>query len=287
MSRSTTCARRSIGVLAVALVAVTTLVGAASRPAVARYPAQRLAVPAYFSAGGEYWGRLGDGGGGLAVANLANGPGTAYDRRLAGAIRSASDAGIRVLGYVDTGYFGVTGRPTRAGATTIGAWRGQARADIDAWYSRYGGDGLAGVFFDRALADCGTGDAHVTLYTDLDRYAKDHHGALTVDNPGRAPEECYARAADVLVTFEGTYADYRGWTAPGWELCPRGPVRFWHLVYATGAADVAEAMALSRQRNASFVYVTPDGLPNPWDSLPAYWNRERDLAGTTRSSHCP
>ena len=40
-------------------------------------------------------------------------------------------------------------------------------------------------------------------------------------------------------------------------------------------------MALSRQRNAGYVYVTPDDLPNPWDTLPSgsYWTHELSLAG--------
>lgn len=39
-----------------------------------------------------------------------------------------------------------------------------------------------------------------------------------------------------------------------------------------------QAMALSKVRRAGWVYVTPDDLPNPWDTLPseAYWTAELD-----------
>jgi hypothetical protein len=38
------------------------------------------------------------------------------------------------------------------------------------------------------------------------------------------------------------------------------------------------AITLSKQRNAGWVYVTNDVLPNPWDTLPAdpYWTKELD-----------
>src|SRR5262245_28370658 len=78
---------------------------------------RRLAVPAYV-APGEDWARLRDAGGavGIAVANAANGPGQ-YDAGYATAIAAARRAGISVLGYVDTGYFGTTGLATRDGGT--------------------------------------------------------------------------------------------------------------------------------------------------------------------------
>ena len=284
MRRSRAFARGAVVLAGVVLVVMCTSAGTATTSSGST---QQLAVPAYFSPSGDpgtgYWQRLGDGAVGLVVANPANGPGAAYDKDLAHAIRKATDDGIQVLGYVDTGYFGVMGSPTRGGQTTTDAWNTQIRSDMDAWYRWYGDYGLAGVFFDRALSDCGTDDAHVNFYGDLNWYAKHHYEALTVDNPGQAPDECYSWAADVLVTFEGTYADYQNWTVPDWELCPYYPVRFWHLVFsAPSQDDMAAAMSLSHDRNAAYVYVTPDGLPDPWDSLPddAYWSKERYVAAS-------
>jgi hypothetical protein len=36
------------------------------------------------------------------------------------------------------------------------------------------------------------------------------------------------------------------------------------------------AVSLSKQRSAGWIYVTPDDLPNPWDTLPLdpYWSAE-------------
>jgi chitodextrinase len=272
--------RRSLVIGVAAVLAA----GAGAGPAAAATTAttQHIAVPAYFNpSGSTYWTQLTQSAPavGVAIANPNNGPGTAFDQGYANAIRAAANAGIRVIGYVDTGYFGTTGRTTRTGATTTAAWTTQSEGDVATWYSLYGSYGLGGIFFDDGLADC----AHVGLYEAVNTYTKQNHaGAYTVDNPGTAADSCYADAADTIVMFEGTYASYTGWSAPAWELNYGDPNKFYHLVYATASqADEANAMSLSKQRNAGYVYVTPDNLPNPWDTLPtgAYWSDELARAG--------
>lgn len=42
------------------------------------------------------------------------------------------------------------------------------------------------------------------------------------------------------------------------------------------AADMRAAIDLAIQRNIGFVYLTDDVLPNPWDTLPSFWQDERD-----------
>ncbi len=107
---------------------------------------------------------------------------------------------------------------------------------------------------------------------------------VTVLNPGMPVPQCYSRAADVLVTFEGSYANYTG--APdrqgrdyeplGWT--PEEPSQIWHIVYgATSSEEMEHAMALSNQRRAGYVYVTDGSLPNPFGALPPadYWTAEQ------------
>lgn len=241
---------------------------------------QHIGVPAYFSPGSSYWTQLNQStpGVGIAIANPDNGPGAAFDQGYADAIQAATSSGVQVIGYVDTGYFGTTGRTTGDGQTTTAAWTAQAERDVDNWYSWYGSYGLAGIFFDDALNDCGTDNAHVALYQTVGDYVKQNHaGALTADNPGAPADQCYASAADILVMFEGTYASYTTWTPPAWEQDSTNPDQFWHLVYDTPTqANMDNAVSLSKQRNAGYVYVTDDNLPNPWDTLPTgtYWSDE-------------
>jgi hypothetical protein len=293
-------------VAVVAVAGLTTMIvwasGAFSRAAPTPYNnqqlAQRLAVPAYINPADDpaTWQQLvGSGAGtvGLVVANVDSGPGSAATAAWSGVLHNAHAAGMKVLGYVDTGYLGSPstaasgGLPTRSGDSSMQAWLGQAEADVDLWYEYYGPD-LDGIFFDEAPDQCGTTLAP-TLYADgyaaLDAYVKQAHpGALTALNPGQAVPRCFEDAADVLVTFEGSYGDYTAAASAAngayqpltWT--PADPQKIWHIVYGvTGQDQMEQVMALSKSRNAGYVYVTDDLLPNPYDTLPPapYWADEQ------------
>jgi len=81
-------------------------------------------------------------------------------------------------------------------------------------------------------------------------------------------------AADVIVTFEGDASAYQSsYSAPSW-IANYSPDRFWHLVYnGATAQQMRTIVQLSKEQRAGWVYVTPDNLPNPWDTLPTgpYW----------------
>ncbi|MFZ4276759.1 spherulation-specific family 4 protein [Streptomyces arboris] len=249
---------------------------------------QKVSVPAYFYPGATWKQLTGSGPGvGLAVANPHNGPGTSEDEQYTETIKKADAAGADVIGYVSTGYFGTSGTKTRSGSTSPDAWMKQIKADVDTWYRLYGDTGLGGIFFDEGTNECGPGDTHVERYIELRNYVEDKHGeeAVVVNNPGTGTEECYTEAADTLVTFEGSEDSYRADKPKAWEKNVSGD-KVWHLVY--GVADekrMREVMALSKERNAGHVYVTPDDLSenNPWDSLPpaAYWKSQLSLVGGT------
>jgi len=272
----------------------------ADRPPAASGPArliQHLAVPAYAHpvANAASWVQLGaspPGAVGIVVANVANGPASQPEAGWAAVIHAARAAGSRVLGYVDTGYLGTPslthpdGLPTRSGALGPQAWLSQIEADIDAWY-RFYGDDLGGIFLDEGTSACGPSSGshqYAAEYRTLrDRLQAAHPGALTVLNPGVVVPQCYRHAADVLVTFEGSYAHYagtpdsqgRGYEPLHWA--PDDADQIWHIVYgATSSVEMEHAMALSRQRGAGYVYVTDAGLPNPFGSLPPadYWAAE-------------
>ncbi|MFB8380873.1 spherulation-specific family 4 protein [Streptomyces rubiginosohelvolus] len=256
------------------------------RPASASAAAltQKVSVPAYFYPGAT-WDQLTGAGNrvGLAIANPYNGPGTG-DTQYTQAIQRARSAGITVIGYVATGYFGTTGITTRSGSTDPAEWMRQIKSDVDTWYRLYGSSGLGGIFFDEAMSRCGAGNVDVNRYIELRSYVEQRHGAAStvVDNPGTGVEECYTAAADTLVTFEGNDASYRSHRPQGWEA--RVPAdRIWHMVYASpDESTLRTAVSLSKQRNAGHVYITPDTIAdgNPWDTLPpaSYWNTQLSLA---------
>ena len=188
----------------------------------------------------------------IAIANPADGPGASKDPVYEQTINRARTAGVTVIGYVDTGYYGTTGHATRSGQRTVAAWTAQIQQDVDTWYQFYGTYGIDGIFFDQSPSLCGPNDVWADLYAAIRNYVVQRHpGAKVVANPGEAAEPCYARAADIFVMFEGDYASYLNWQPPAWEL-QVDPNRIWHLVYkATERADMETAIALSRQRNGT------------------------------------
>jgi hypothetical protein len=218
-------------------------------------------------------------------------PETPFNQVWADTFRDLTAAGIVALGYVDTGYYGIDfGRgsdATRAdgagaGQRTAQAWTRQIEKDIDDWYALYGAHGVRGIFLDQTAALCGPGDAYAALYQGVSDYIKrTHPTAYIVMNPGRDIEQCYENMADTFVTFEGPYDQYLHRRPAGWEASAPAD-KFWHLVYgAPDLASMANAVALSKRRNARYVYVTDgalstDGRTHPWAGIPReqYWQSE-------------
>jgi chitodextrinase len=284
----TIAAVAAAGVLGVAGVVLAATAHADTVPALG----QHVAVPAYIPpTDTAAWNQLSTSNAqlGFVVANVANGPDTAPNTSWQTVINATHNNGTKVLGYVDTGYFGFTtpARQTVLGDTDATAWLVQAEQDINRWYDFYG-SAVDGIFLDDAENVCGPtsgSQQYVNLYRELNDYVHTYHaGALTVANPGVGVPDCYEDAADILITFEGSYADYLNPTGDyvtrQWQL-NADPNKFWHLVY--GVPDQTALTAVlnkSKQNNAGYIYATPDTLPNPWDTVPAssYWNAE--LAGT-------
>ncbi|MEU8934273.1 spherulation-specific family 4 protein [Streptomyces sp. NPDC048409] len=254
---------------------------------------QQVAVPAYLNPGSGSWDAFGGSGpaAGLLVANPDSGPGSGKDTAYAAAIAKARSRGSKVLGYVDTGYFGTSGWQAPGGGSAPDDWLRAIEKNVDTWYDTYGDSGVGGIFFDDALNKCGPG-AGSTTYVDLYKKIRDYvkakdDKAQVVVNPGTGTDECYADAADTLVTFEGSYAQYRTFAPQSWEQAA-DPSKIWHLVYETSESQLSDAIALSKKRNAGYVYVTADdntpaegqSWGNPWDTVTPYWSREVSLVAS-------
>jgi len=171
----------------------------------------------------------------LLVVNPASGPGEAPDAGYRRAIAAAQDRGARILGYVPT------------------AWGARPHVDVTrdieryrAWYA------VDGVFFDEAAHDEG-GLAH---YRALAADARAAGARLVTLNPGVVPARGYFDLADVVVVFEGSYADYRAWQEPAW-VTDLGAA---HLVYAAPPAR-------ARATHAARTYLTTGTLPHPWGTV--------------------
>ncbi len=230
-------------------------------------PAQQMAIPMYVdpSTSASLWTQVYAAAPTVAflVANPASGPGTALDATYTQAIASAHAAGQSVVGYVHTSY---AMRPIA-----------QVEADVDAWYSFY--PDVDGIFVDETSTDATT---VAPYYQPLFAHAKAEPGTrahTVVINPGTMIDESFMQAADVVVTFEDTYANYTNGSYPpnpAWTA-NYSRWRFWHLVLsAATTADMQNAVTIARQRNVGYVYVTDQGPATAYQQLVtgAYWQAE-------------
>jgi hypothetical protein len=224
-------------------------------PAATGAQAQNMAVPNYIY---PPWTQMDAGARvvSVSVMNPSSGPGRRSDPQYVGAVKTAQAVGIKVLGYVWTNY----------GARSLSA----VESDINSYYSWYKVDG---IFLDGAPTNC----AQESYYATLNVYVKAKGGlGRVIINPGEQTNSCYTAAADTIVNFEGSYNQYvRSYSAPSW-VASAPASKFWHIIYNTSAANLSQAVALSKARNAGYVYVTPYDPPNPYGELPSgsYWSNE-------------
>ncbi len=238
-------------------------------------PARGQAVPAYFHPEDDAadWARLASIRPALVVANVADGPGLVRERSWAVAMHDVRAAGSHVVGYVDTGYLGLTGLRTWLGSTFIDDWLEQILHDVNTWYRLYG-DVLTGIFFDQ-VAESGDGASVAPVYRRLREHVRQlDAAAVTALNAGAALPAAFAGLADILVTFEGPYDAY---LAEGGENCfepltwrPEPGQAIWHIIHHVPDAErAAEVVGLSRRRGANLLYVTDGDGDNPYSSLPS------------------
>lgn len=185
------------------------------------------------------------------VVNPASGPGTQLDPSYPPVLEQLRAAGVRLIGYVDTAY---GHRPVA-----------DIEADLAGHRELYG---IGDVFFDQVT----TGLADLDHYADVVLRARGGGARFVVLNPGAPPHPGYLDLANLVVTFEGDWSQYRETEVPEWSrTAPVG--RLCHLVHGMppgpGAGDAFAAMvARAVEANATTLFGS-DGLgDNPWDRLP-------------------
>jgi hypothetical protein len=226
-------------------------------------------VPAYFyPVPGGYWDQLDSAAGQIrldAILNPNSGPGVSPDPNYVQAVNNLRTAGGKVLGYVYTNY------GMRSLATV--------EADINTYVSFYAIDG---IFLDQMTND--SDPAHLDYYASLYSYIEGLNSAYQVfGNPGTNTQESYLTrpTADTLVIFEND-TGYDTFTPSPWVF-GHDRSHFANLVLnVPSAAAMKIDLQLAFQRNAGWVFITDDDLPNPYDTLPSYWDQEvaaiRDFA---------
>ncbi len=215
-----------------------------------------LLVPLYVhpAVDGDAWQRAARAAGLLAavVVNVDDGPGTVQDSVLGAAVDRLHTAGVATVGYLDTGYGRVSPEVVRAQAQR---WAG--------WY------GVGGLFVDQVSSLAQDRD-HCRRVVAAGLEGVGPRTGPVVLNFGTEPHPDYAESAvaDLLITFEGTWADYRRYRpSPLWRR-PDVAARCGHLVHAVPPDEVSVAVEQARRWAVGGVGVSCGTGANPWDGWP-------------------
>lgn len=192
-----------------------------------------------------------------AVLDVAGGPGSRPDPYCAPAASALRASGVTLLGHLDM----------RDGARTFGELVSEAHRFLE-WYRADG-------FY---LVRCPTGGEHLgetrRVAATLRALCEGGHIVLAHTSCGEHPHEGYAECADQLVTFCGSWAEYRWSQAAEWTA-GHPPERFCHLVHSLPRTHLDEALRIASWQGAGTVCFTDRTTirgQDPWDALPGYWD---------------
>jgi hypothetical protein len=175
-------------------------------------------------------------------------------------------SGIKVIGYVKTGY----GKRAEKSIKT----------DID----RYGSYQIDGIFLDETA---GT-PQYLAYYDRLQKYIKSRKNLgqrLSIVNPGTQIDESFIKLPiDSALTFEDNNGkNWQGYQPSNYVTkYPRH--RFALLLHGVKTiAEMQQELNTARSRHYGYVYITNDSMipdGNPWDTFPSYWSAEVDYIAT-------
>ncbi|MDA4118595.1 MAG: spherulation-specific family 4 protein [Thaumarchaeota archaeon] len=184
----------------------------------------------------------------VAIINPYNGPGSSYDPNYASGVDNLRAAGVVVLGYDRTSY---GARSTADGIADINAYK--------SWYA------VNGIFFDEMANVPG----YEGYYSSLNSYAKSVGFAFTVGNPGASTVSSYIGTVGRIVTYESEGVPDSSSLA-AWTL---GLPRNNFVMMAYGVSHLSNSSLAAASDYVSYVYVTDEGLPNPYGGLPLYFSK--------------
>ncbi|MGW2725293.1 spherulation-specific family 4 protein [Streptomyces sp. NPDC001492] len=197
------------------------------------------------------------------VLNVADGPGSRPDPHCLEAAGRLRNAGVRVLGHLDTAQ----------GARSFGEVISDAHRYLD-WYQ------VDGFLLDRCPTESVSLPEVRRTVTTLRGIRDDAHIVL---GHGTHPHPGYVECADQLVTFSGSWSDYR-WSQVAEWTADHPPERFCHFVHGVPRPHLEEALRIARWQGASTIYFTDrtdrGGRADPWETLPGYWDEIVSRIGT-------
>ncbi|OLD22373.1 MAG: hypothetical protein AUF73_01055 [Thaumarchaeota archaeon 13_1_20CM_2_39_11] len=185
----------------------------------------------------------------IAIINPSSGPGTAIDSNFVAGITKLQNAGVIVLGYVHTKY------AARAIATV--------KADIDFYKNWYNVDGIN---FDEMANTAG----HEVYFSSLSQYAKSKGMKMTVGNPGMSTLTSYIDTVDNLSIYESSGLPTITMLSSRTSYSAYPKSKFSMIAFGINQLDTAFVAHASIY--VGYLYITDNILPNPYDTLPVYFN---------------
>ncbi|MGW8378673.1 spherulation-specific family 4 protein [Streptomyces sp. ODS28] len=190
-----------------------------------------------------------------AVLDIAGGgPGSRPDPYWLQAAAALHEAGTGVLGCLDMW----------DGTRTFGELISDAHRHLD-WYR------VDGFYLDRCPGDLGRITETNRVASTLRALSAEGHIVL---GHGAHPDPAYAEVGDQLVTFNGSWSEYRWAQVEEWTA-DHPPWRFCHLVHGLPGTHLDEALRLARWQGAGTVWFTDRTArsdQSPWEILPGYWD---------------
>jgi hypothetical protein len=187
-----------------------------------------------------------------AIINPNSGPGTQRNGDFVNGIKMLKEAGIKVWGYTYTQY------GTRSSANV--------KSDIDKYATFY--PGLYGILFDEMSNRAG----YETYYAELTKHAKSKGFVLTGGNPGASTLSTYVGKVDTLTIYEGSAIPSSQTLASRTFNGEYHKNRFNYVSYGI-QSPLNEAAIKATRTYVGYLYVTNDVAPNPWDTLPSYFEQ--------------
>jgi hypothetical protein len=183
----------------------------------------------------------------VVTINPSSGVGSSKDNNFVNGINQLKSAGITVIGYVYTSY-------AQRSNTVI-------KDEINKYKSWYA---VNGIFFDEMSITSGK----ESYYSNLNSYVKSSGMSLTIGNPGADTKSTYIGTVDNMIIYESQ------------GLPTIDSLKGWHLNYNKknfsiipfGVSTLNTQFVKDAKNYVGYIYITNDGLPNPWNSLPSYFS---------------
>src|SRR5206468_2271351 len=153
-------------------------------------------------------------------------------------------------------------------------------SDLDAQISRYKNwYSVNGIFFDEMANNQGNENYYSTLNT----YVKSLGMTYTMGNPGTTTLKSYVGTLDSIIIYESAGTPSLSYPAFATFYPSYSKSNFGFLAYSVPSLDTS--FETSTSTYVQWMYITNDGLSNPWDTLPSYFmNEVAALDAGTQSS---